>query len=672
MDIFLREWMFPPIDTLSFLRYATVKTEIRFYGVMQLKKNIPHILFHIVVLAACLSLSLLFGRVLLTYTIPMQDASYDLSLNWEGEAIPEDWQYDQKGWTVFLQEGEETIPLTANGTGGFTGLRKPGQTFYFSRTLTEVLDSPTLRLNTADQNIAVFLDGELLYTDCPELDNRIGYLTLPMLGWDRTEPVVLSLPLNYQGKTLTVAQSTGNGDKGEPDVLPTVWLCPVSLYCGYSYESGLISESFRTAIPAALCFGTGILLLAVFLWLFFCNKADWSLMFLALASFLWSARQIARADFYSAYFSVLPFDVGELSFLLNLTVLLLFLTSRLSGKPRLLFGILTALEGAAVLLSAVPDINNRFRFMWQDIPEWIGFLGLLGVLACLGREWKQGNLFSRFFCPLAMAGLAAFMVLLLAVPALRQEVGQQLVLGSQGYFLLKLMVLMMAAAILAAFMEWFSKEITRRAEAKLLAQQYELAQSGFENLRRHQEEVMILRHDMKRHLTFLRQSTSDKMTADYLDELIGQQQALSPVVQSRNQTLDIILNAKLGEAAQKGITVEIVQTDAPKSLPLSDSELCALIMNLLDNAIHAACGAENPFLRLDLHQKDGFFVFVCENAAAPELPEKSAKKEAVSQHGLGMKIIEQIINRHGNLMEVQRSSGSYRVTIALPLHPPLK
>lgn len=668
----MREWMFLPIDTHSFLRYATIKTGFEFYGVTQLKKNIPHILFHIVVLAACLSLSLLFGRVLFTYTIPMQDASYDLSLNWEGEAIPEDWQYDQKGWTVFLQEGEETIPLTANGIGGFTGLRKPGQTFYFSRTLTEVLDSPTLRLNTADQNIAVFLDGELLYTDCPELDNRIGYLTLPMLGWDRTEPVVLSLPLNYQGKTLTIAQSTGSGDRDEPDALPTVWLCPVSLYCGYSYESGLISESFRTAIPAALCFGTGILLLAVFLWLSFCNQADWSLMFLALASFLWSTGRIARTGFSSAYFGVFPFDVGGLSRLLNLTVLLLFLTCRLSGKPRLLFGILTALEGAAVLLFAVPGINNRFHFGWQNVPEWIGFLGLLGVLACFGLEWRQGNLFCRFFCPLAMAGLAIFMVLALAVPALRQTVGQQLVLGSQSYFLWKLMALMMAAAILAAFMEWFSKEITRRAEANLLAQQYELARSGLENLRRHQEEVMILRHDMKKHLTFLRQSTSDKMTADYLDELIGQQQALSPVVQSRNQTLDTILNAKLGEAAQKGITVEIVQTDAPKSLPLSDSELCALIMNLLDNAIHAACGTENPFLRLDMHQKDGFFVFVCENAAAPELPEKSAKKEAASQHGLGMKIIEQIINRHGNLMEVQRSSGSYRVTIALPLHPTLK
>lgn len=110
-----------------------------------------------------------------------------------------------------------------------------------------------------------------------------------------------------------------------------------------------------------------------------------------------------------------------------------------------------------------------------------------------------------------------------------------------------------------------------------------------------------------------------------------------------------------------------MQADAPKSLPLSDAELCALMMNLLDNAIHAAAKTEKSFLRLDMHQKDGFFVFVCENAAMPEPVEKSVEKKDAPQHGLGMKIMEQIINRHGDLMEVERLPGSYRITIALPL-----
>ena len=50
--------------------------------------------------------------------------------------------------------------------------------------------------------------------------------------------------------------------------------------------------------------------------------------------------------------------------------------------------------------------------------------------------------------------------------------------------------------------------------------------------------------------------------------------------------------------------------------------------------------------------------------------EKRVKKETVPQHGLGLKIIEQIVKRHGDLMEAERLSGSYRVTIAILLDQP--
>lgn len=128
-----------------------------------------------------LTLCAAFGSVLMTYCRPMENAVYDLSLVWTTEAIPDDWVYDQKGWTVFTQEGDAVTELDPDGFGGFYGLDEPGQTFYFSRTIEEELDSPTLRLDAAERTFSVFLDGTLVYTDCPELDNRIGHLRLPIL-----------------------------------------------------------------------------------------------------------------------------------------------------------------------------------------------------------------------------------------------------------------------------------------------------------------------------------------------------------------------------------------------------------------------------------------------------------------------------------------------------------
>ena len=133
-----------------------------------------------------LTLCLMFGVLLLNCMKPMEDRAYDLSLmSWEGEGVPEGWVYDQKGWTVFTQEGDAVTELDPDGFGGFDRLDELGQTFYFSSTLSEDVDSPTLRLDATISSVAVFLDGALIYTDCPELNNRIGDLRLPMLEWYR-------------------------------------------------------------------------------------------------------------------------------------------------------------------------------------------------------------------------------------------------------------------------------------------------------------------------------------------------------------------------------------------------------------------------------------------------------------------------------------------------------
>lgn len=81
----------------------------------------------------------------------MEDWAYDISLTWEGEAIPEGWVYNQKGWTVFLQEGETVTELTPDGFGHFFGPVEPGQTFYFSRVMEKKLDTSTLRLGRANR-----------------------------------------------------------------------------------------------------------------------------------------------------------------------------------------------------------------------------------------------------------------------------------------------------------------------------------------------------------------------------------------------------------------------------------------------------------------------------------------------------------------------------------------
>lgn len=173
-------------------------------------------------------LCVLFGGILLRYTRPMPDTLCDLSMSWEGEALPDNWVYDQKGWRVFSADG----PLSPDGFGSFFGPIQPEQTFFFSRVLSENMGDPTLRIDAYENSIAVFLDDILLYSDHPELSGGIGELSLPPLGWYRDTPVVLSLPASYLGKTLTIAQSSGLPEVGmdTPQTFFYVTPCNVTLY----------------------------------------------------------------------------------------------------------------------------------------------------------------------------------------------------------------------------------------------------------------------------------------------------------------------------------------------------------------------------------------------------------------------------------------------------------
>lgn len=573
---------------------------------------------------------------------PMEDRAYDLSLmDWEGEAVTE---------------------LTPDGYGGFNRLDELGQTFYFSHVLSEDVDSPTLRLDATISSVAVFLDGALIYTDCPELNHRIGDLRLPMLDWYREEPLLVTLPQNYQGKTLTIAQSTdpSGGELAEPTA--TVWPCAVTLYCGYAYESALVAESFQTAVPAALAFAAGTLLLALFLWQVFQGRLALDALCGGLTAFFWLAGRLALTFLPNAHLGPLPVDVSSLASELSLTLLLVFLASRLTGRRRKVVGLLAGAQGAVVAAYVVMQITERLTLYFVLTVPAIGLVGLTAALICGVLEWKR-NWFYRMFCPLTAAGAMAW-------AALGRWEFSETALGIPGLLLYPLTGIMTAAALVTALAEAVRREITRRTEARLLAQRDELAQNSYEALRRQHEQVMMLRHDMVKHFQVLRQTVTDENAAAYLDELIGENEKIRPVVQSGNEMLDVILNGKLSAAADAGITVELVRTQAPDKLPLTDAELCSLMMNLLDNAVEAASapGVKRRYIKLDMHVQNNYFVFTCENGATLDW----IKKETAPERGLGLKVVRQIAERYGNLFDTEYGDGYYRVTVPLSLRQPRK
>ncbi len=609
----------------------------------------------------------------------MENRIYDLSLiptQSENETYDTTQPFDNLGWTIYTQEGENITEIKPDEYNRLIGLSYQGQTFYYSRTLNEKLDSPTLQIGVVNRTIAVFLDDQLIYTDCPELDNRIGFLTLPMLKWDRSEPITISLPTNYEGKTLTIAQSTPAVSETFTSRLQ-VFPCSVILYCGYAYESSLIAENSQTSIFSTILFCISILLLFVFIYKVFRDQMDIGLLCMALTILLWMARNLRHTSFFGSYFGNPNFDFAYYCNYLSFVVLLFFLCSRAGRYRTLLYAITTLCLFFTLFLMQYPGRQGLAIQPLFHIHTYLILIGLLLALLLGFLFWRKETTFYHFFTPITLVGivvLSLFSFFSLEANTFMEKWKQMTQIYSIDFIILQLRTLMLSISFVIVTVEFFKSEIERQTEQRLLVEYSRLAQTNYENLRQHQEQIMILHHDMNKHLSFLQQMANEEAVSSYLEELVGKRGQILPVIQSGNDMLDIILNGKLNSLYGTNIKVEVKRTNAPKNLPLSDTDFCSLIINLMDNAIHAVmkCEMEQPYISLDLHMKNDFFVFTCENTATMTQPPKTHKKETMQMHGFGLKIIEKIAKRYNALYQPESGANFYKVTLAIPLHQSVK
>lgn len=262
--------------------------------------------------------------------------------------------------------------------------------------------------------------------------------------------------------------------------------------------------------------------------------------------------------------------------------------------------------------------------------------------------------------PLAILSLLLFITAAALYPA-----------GGGGAFRALALVLCAAggAALAAAVLSRREEDRGLNSDQALLEQVRADAQAGQERVQQHNEEIRLLRHDMKKHFYALRQLAEggDPRLIRYLDDLIGAEEAVPPVIHSGGPLLSAVLNGALSRAEKQGTAVRILRDRAPSDLPLSDRDLCSLVLNVMENALEAAAapGLADPYLSLDLYTKGDFFFFTCENNRLPN--GRLRRTDPDNSRGLGLKIIRRLTEDNGGLVQIDEEPDRYRVSLALPI-----
>ena len=372
------------------------------------------------------------------------------------------------------------------------------------------------------------------------------------------------------------------------------------------------------------------------------------------------------------YMGSLPIWVGDPNLLYALPVFLaaFLLCTRGDLAGRLAVGAI--LFCLIMSLSALID-NYAAEVLWGGVTSDVFALllramVLTGIWLALKKRLPEQpvNLSPRLWR--LVLGLAAMPLCSLAAAVLLSGGGEHS--PQVDRLALSLGLAVLPVALVTSVLLLFS--ITVLAEHETLEQARRLAslrEVYYQSLRARESQVRQLRHDLRNHLSVLGGLLEQQRWAEataYLDELGRQEGLRGPVRFCENEAANVVLAVKAAELEQAGVRADF-RAELPPSLPLADTDLCALLGNALDNAREGAARCPDPWVRLRCRQDKGLFMLQVENpVAGPVDPDLATTKADRTAHGFGIPGMREIAQRCGGTLQAGEEQGNFRLVVCLP------
>ncbi len=212
-------------------------------------------------------------------------------------------------------------------------------------------------------------------------------------------------------------------------------------------------------------------------------------------------------------------------------------------------------------------------------------------------------------------------------------------------------------------------------EAKMQQLKIEMLESNYLVLRQVYDEKERLLHDMKNHMYIFRDILERDATVEaleYVGEIIGELRESGNLIWTKHKMMNLILNRKFQEARKADIPVHC-ECDDMSGLKLTTMELCALIANLLDNAIEAneRCpkGVERR-LDVECRRRENMLIVTIENSITEKAAARGVRilertEKDKREHGYGMRSIRKVVNAYGGDIDTSMKGEIFRIRVSL-------
>lgn len=196
--------------------------------------------------------------------------------------------------------------------------------------------------------------------------------------------------------------------------------------------------------------------------------------------------------------------------------------------------------------------------------------------------------------------------------------------------------------------------------------EYELTElkASAENIRRQDGEIRTLhenvrriKHDMKNHLMVIASylSGNDYPAAKaYTSQILDKLSAVHSYIETGNLLMNHILNEKLNQARENGISVK-AEIENLSFKRMESLDFSALLSNFLDNAIEASGSEKYPEIQVAIAQRRGYETILVKNRISASVldgnPQLATTKQNQKLHGIGTLQIKEITEKYGGMCD---------------------
>ena len=218
----------------------------------------------------------------------------------------------------------------------------------------------------------------------------------------------------------------------------------------------------------------------------------------------------------------------------------------------------------------------------------------------------------------------------------------------------------------------------------ILKNKYDKRLSDFQDsvLKKQRDEVQNIyqtmrawRHDYHNHMQAIKALLSmgkKEELSEYLDNLEKDLDGIDIAIRTGNVGLDAILSSKVSIARKNNIEVNCT-AKVPQDLKVSDVHLCAIVGNLLDNAIEACEkiteGTTPRFIRIYIGLFKSQLYISVSNATCEKHRRRLSElvTSKLGEHGFGLRRIDKLAEKYDGYVNRKNEPGIFATEVMLPL-----